>query len=165
MSVLVANRKESRFEPIVFSETLHDMLIDLMRRDFGIEDIDEFVRVQYARGKIKEEDFAYYRWQFQKRKENIEEYASRLTSNLRSAYYRYPTTMHEYEVRRDCQNEGIANCEMIVKELQKVVEMFMVDINLFREHIKAIDREIDLIKSWRQRDNKIKSYLQRATSD
>lgn len=138
MSVLTAKRREARCESLTFSETLHDMLIDLMRRNFGIKDVDDFVRVQYARGRIANEDFAYYRWQLQKRKENIEQYASRLTSNLRAAWFRYPTTMHEYELRRDAQNDAIANCKMIEKELQKVVDMFEVDINLFREHIKAI---------------------------
>ena len=37
MSVLVSDRKESKFEAISFSIELHDMLIDLMQRGFGIE--------------------------------------------------------------------------------------------------------------------------------
>lgn len=158
-SVLAVNRRESRIEPIIFSEKIHDMLIDLMRRNFGIKNADDFVRSQFAHGKITKEDFAYYRWQLQKRKENIEQYASRLTSDLIAAYYRYPTSLHEYEIRRDCQNSAICDCREIVKELQKVVELFKVDVNLFREVTIAINREIDLIKRWRQRDNKFKSTL------
>ncbi len=68
--------------------------------------------------------------------------------------------MAEYERRREYQNNAIVNCEQLIKELQRVVEVFDVDINLYGRYVKAIDREIDLIKKWRQRDNKIKSHLQ-----
>ena len=46
-----------------------------------------------------------------------------------------------------------------MKELQRVVERFEVDVNLYSRYVKAIDREIGLIKKWRQRDNQIKSQL------
>lgn len=82
------------------------------------------------------------------------------TSNVRAANSLYPTSMAEYERRREYQNNAIVNCEQLIKELQRVVEIFEVDINLYNRYVKAIDREIDLIKKWRQRDNKIKSHLQ-----
>ena len=50
MSVLVSDRKESKFEAITYSIELHDMLIDFMQRNFGVKDIDHFVRVRYAYG-------------------------------------------------------------------------------------------------------------------
>ena len=50
MSVLVSNRKESKFEVIVFSLELHRMLIELIQRDFGVKDLDQLVRVRYASG-------------------------------------------------------------------------------------------------------------------
>ena len=62
MSVLVSNRKESRFEAIAYSLELHDMLIDLMQRGFGVKDINHFVRMRYAYGKDDKEDFAKYRY-------------------------------------------------------------------------------------------------------
>ncbi len=46
------------------------------------------------------------------------------------------------------------------EELQHVVEIFEVDLNTYNRYANAIDREIGLIKKWRQSDNKIKSYLQ-----
>ena len=69
------------------------------------------------------------------------------------------TTLHEYEQRRDYQNTAIVNCEQLLKELQRIVEIFEVDVNLYSRYVKAIDREIGLIKKWRQRDNRIKSQL------
>ena len=93
-------------------------------------------------------------------KTRIDQLASQMTNNIRAANSTYPTSISEYEQRRSYQNNAIVNCEQIIKELQRVVEIFEVDINTYGRYVKAIDREIGLIKKWRQRDNKIKSYLQ-----
>lgn len=159
MSVLAAKRKESRDEAITHSIELHDMLTELMRRSFGIKDVDQYVRVRFAYGKDPVEDFAKYRYIMTESKNQIERTASLLTANLRAAKSLYPTSMHEYEIRRDYQNAGIVNCNQLIDQLQHVVDVFNVDLNVYGKYIKAIDREIELIKKWRQRDNKIKSYL------
>ncbi|MBS6180582.1 MAG: hypothetical protein KH921_07315 [Erysipelotrichaceae bacterium] len=159
MSVLVSDRKESRFEAITYSVELHDMLIELMQRGFGVKDLEHFVRMRYAYGKDETEDFSKYRYLMQNYKTRIDQLASQLTNNIRAANSIYPTTMHEYEQRRDYQNSALVNCEQLIKELQRVVEIFEVDINLYSRYITAIDREIGLIKKWRQRDNKIKTHL------
>ena len=75
MSVLVSDRTESKFEAITYSVELHDMLIELMHRSFGVKDLDHFVR---------------------------------------AANSIYPTTLHEYEKRRDYQNTAIVNCEQLL---------------------------------------------------
>ena len=94
MSVLLGDRKESKFEAITYSIELHDMLILLMQRGFGVKDVDGFVRKKYAYGEISEEKFD-------------------------------------------------------------------VDLNVYNRYVKAIDREIGLIKRWRQRDMAIKSRLEK----
>lgn len=160
MSVLASKRKESKFEAITFSIDLHDMLLDLMQRSFGVKDLDHLVRVRYAYGKDETEDFAKYRYLMTNFKNRIDQLASQLTSNVRAANSTYPTSMREYEQRRDYQNNAIINCEQILKELQRIVEIFEVDVNTYGRYVNAIDREIGLIKKWRQRDNKIKAYLQ-----
>lgn len=160
MSVLASKRKESKFEAITFSIELHDMLLDFMQRSFGVKDLEHFVRVRFAYGKDETEDFAKYRYLMSNFKNRIDQLASQLTSNVRAANSTYPTSIHEYEQRRDYQNNAIINCEQILKELQRIVEIFEVDINTYGRYVNAIDREIGLIKKWRQRDNKIKAYLQ-----
>ena len=160
MSVLVSDRKESKFEAITYSIELHDMLIDLMQRSFGVKDLDHLVRVRYAYGKDETEDFAKYRYLMTNFKNRIDQLASQLTSNVRAANSTYPTSMREYEQRRDYQNNAIINCEQILKELQRIVEIFEVDVNTYGRYVNAIDREIGLIKKWRLRDNKIKSRLE-----
>ena len=37
MSVLVSNRKESKFEAVTYSIELHAMLTELMQRSFGVK--------------------------------------------------------------------------------------------------------------------------------
>ena len=107
MSVLVSDRTESKFEAITYSIELHDMLIDLMQRSFGVKDLDQLVRVRYAHGKDATEDFSRYRYLMLNYKNRIDQLASMLTSNVRAANSIYPTTLHEYEKRRDYQNTAI----------------------------------------------------------
>lgn len=159
MSVIAAKRKESRDEAIAYSIELHDMLIELMHRSFGVKDVDQYVRMRFACGKDSAEDLAKYRYIMTEAKNQIERTASLLTANLRGAKSLYPTSMHEYEIRRDYQNAGIVNCNQLIDQLQHVVDVFNVDLNVYGRYIKAIDREIGLIKKWRQSDNKMKSYL------
>lgn len=159
MSVLLGDRKESRYEAIIYADELHNMLIDFMQRGFGVKDLDHFVRLRYAYGKDQKEDFARYHYLMENSKKRVDRMSSTMINNLRAAYSSYPNSMHEYEVRRDYQNAAIINCEQLIKELQKIVGIFDVDINLYSRYVKAIDREIGLIKKWRQRDNKIKSYF------
>ena len=159
MSVLASKRKESRFEPVVFSLEIHDMLVELMQRQFGVKDLDQFVRMRYAFGKDKIENFSYYRFLMQNFKVRIDHLASKLTNDVFSANSIYPKTMTEYEKRRSHQTNAIVDCELLIKELQRVVTIFEVDINGCESYIHAIDREIGLIKKWRQSDNKIKAYV------
>ena len=154
MSVLLGDRKESKFEAITYSIELHDMLILLMQRGFGVKDVNSFVRKKYAYGEISEENFAKYRELMRSFKSKVNQCASLINTI-------YPRTMHEYETRRDYQNAAIVNCEQLINELQRVVEIFDVDLNVYNRYVKAIDREIGLIKRWRQRDMAIKSRLEK----
>lgn len=160
MSVLASNRKESKFEAVTYSIELRRMFTELILRDFGIKNPERLVRSKYMQSKEMSEYFSRYRYMMHTEKETIDKLCVLLTNNLRGANSIYPTSMREYEQRRDYQNFAIVNCEQLVKELQRVVDLFDVDINLYVRYINAIDREIGLIKKWRQRDNKIKSYLE-----
>lgn len=159
MSVLVNDRTESKFEVVIFATEIHNMLRELMQRNFGVKDLSSFVRRRYAHGKDETEDFWRYRYLMHTNKKEIDRLGTALTTNVRAANSIYPTTMKEYERRREYQTAAIVNGEQIIKELQQVVETFEVDLNVYPRYIKAIDREIGLIKKWRQRDNKMKAYI------
>lgn len=160
MSVLVSDRKESKFEAITYSVELRCLLIELMQRGFGIKDINAVARRRYVFGKDDMENPTKYIYLIQSFKNRIDKISSLITNNVRAANSIYPTSLAEYEQRRSYQNIAIANCEQIISELQQVVEIFEVDVNIYDKYIQAIDREIGLIKKWRQRDNKTKSFLQ-----
>lgn len=160
MSVLVSKRRQSRFEAIDYAIDIHDMLVEFIFRNFGVKDLDHLVRVRYAHGKDQVEDFQRYYSLMATYKTRVESIASQLTNNVRGANAIHPVTMREYEQRRDYQNYALVNCVELKKELGRIVDIFEVNVNCYGRYIKAIDREIDLIKRWRQKDNKIKSYLE-----
>lgn len=160
MAVLAAKRKESRFEPIVQSEVIHQMLVELMQHSFGIKNMDTMVRRQYIAGKCERDAYWRYCYLLRNAKVRIDRLAAELTCLIRAANTIYPVTIHEYEKRRDNQNYAIIVCEQLLNELQHIVEIFDVDINLYKRHIQAIEREIALIKKWRQSDNRLKARLQ-----
>lgn len=160
MSVLVNDRKESKFEVIAYSVELRSLLIELMQRGFGIKDIKYIARRRYVFRKDDIENPSKYIYLIHNSKNRIDELTSLIIFNVRAANSIYPTSLSEYEQRRNYQNIAIANCEQLISELQQVVEIFEVNINIYGKYIQTIDREIGLIKNWRQRDNKIKTYLQ-----
>lgn len=132
MSVLVSDRTESKFEAITYSIELHDMLIDFMQRSFGVKDLDQLVRVRYAHGKDATEDFSRYRYLMLNYKNRIDQLASMLTSNVRAANSIYPTTLHEYEQRRDYQNTAIVQ---LIEGIGYTVGVFLI------RHIRNINFE------------------------
>ena len=60
MSVLVSDRKESKFEAITYSVELRSLLIELMQRGFGIKDINAVARRRYVIRKDDIENPAKY---------------------------------------------------------------------------------------------------------
>ena len=155
MSVLVSNRKESKFEVIAFSVELRNLMIELMQRNFGIKNVNAIARKRYVFRKDDTENPSRYHYLIRNYKDRIDNISSQLTMNLRSANSIYPNTTSEYEERRTYQTKAITNCEQLICELHEIVNIFEVDINVYKKYINAIDRETDLIKRWRRSDNKL----------
>ena len=153
MSVLVADRTESKFEVLVHSIKIHDMIVDLCQRNFGVKDIDHLVRKKYEYGDASGYDYERYFYLLYNYKSRLEMIAATIVNNIRAANSIYPKNLHECEVKRDYQNAAIANCEQLISELQRIIDIFDVDVNVYIRYSKAIDREIDLIKRWRQKGN------------
>ena len=107
MSVLVSDRKESKFEAITYSIELRGLLIELMQRGFGVKDLNSVARRRYAFGKDDIENPAKYVYLIQSFKNRIDSTSSLLTNNVRAANSIYPTSLAEYEQRRSYQNIAI----------------------------------------------------------
>lgn len=159
MSVLKVDRKESKFEPITYSDELRDMLTELIQHSFGIHNPEYCVRKRYESKENDPNEFWQYSYLIHNSKNRVDQLSALLTHNVCAANSIYPTNMEEYQKRRAYQNYAIVNCQQIIKELQRLIEVFNVDISLYKRHVEALQREIKLIKRWRQRDNKLKSFL------
>lgn len=99
-----------------------------------VRDIEKFVRTRFAYS-VEEDEYAKHRYRMQNFKSRVDQLASQLTSNVRAANYLYPTSMAEYERRREYQNNAIVNYEQLIKELQRVVEIFEVDTSICKLNI------------------------------
>lgn len=159
MSVLVSRRRESKLEVLIHAVRLQQEFTKLLQRNFGIRDINTIVRRKYAFGKEKTENCEKYICLMVKYKDQVNRVVTELNVNLRSANSIYPTTIDEYRLRRTYQTTAIGNCEQLICLLQLVVDIFEVDLNIYNNYIKMLDKEILLIKGWRQKDNKMRKTL------
>lgn len=159
MSVIVSKRNESKFEAIKYASDLRLLFTELTSRTFGIRDLNSIVRRKYMFGREDTERIDKYIHILAGCKGRIDNFTSLIEMNVRAANSIYPINQDEYFLRRDHQNQAIINCEQLLSELQYIVNVFDVDINNYRQYVEGIDREISLIKKWRQTDNKIKQQL------
>lgn len=156
MSVLVCNRKESKLEVFSKAMDIREELVDLMQRNFGINDLNNFFRKRYFTTGDVTEEFKKASAFLRMSKERLDLYSSYLLDNLRSANSIYPVCESEYQLRRTYQTKAITNCESLISELQNTISIFNTDINLYSAVVNDINREIELIKKWRQKDNAFK---------
>lgn len=139
-SVYVSIRKESKWEPIIYSETVKNVLFDLTQRTFGIKDIRRsFESNTWCN------DFDIYVSVLFDCKRKINDRASSLMDNVYSANAIFPTNLTELEMRRSYQDYALVDCNVMEKYLQQVVAKYNPNVNSFEQSIQAIDREIDLI--------------------
>lgn len=159
MSVIASKRSPSRFEPIKHAVDLRVLFTGLLIRDFGIRDLEHVARIKYAFGKDRKEELPKYTFLMSSCKDRINYLTGMIEANIRAANTIYPVNIDECNQRREYQNNALANCEQLVSELQYVINIFEVNVNEYKQYIEAIDRQISLVKRWRQSDNKIRNKL------
>lgn len=162
MSVLVSKRRESKIEAVTYAFEVQKMLIEFMQRNFGIRDVNHVVRMKYAFSREPTENFHKYWYLMHSHKTEIHKRTILLTNNIYAAYKLYPSNLKELEQRSEYQTAAKIECEIIIKELQVIAEIFDVDLNLFEPSVKALTREKFLIKKWKKLNNKIKRALQKS---
>lgn len=148
-------------------------LIDLwLIREFGIKRNPRSIR-QVAKG-ITEEDqktideiyekygvnpnksfnSEYPEWYLEDEKKLVKSYTNRLIHYLVMANKLHPQHEFEWEQRRQAQNNAIGTVQNIYIEIDHIKTMFDVSLKFTEDLIDALDREEDLIKGWRQSDNR-----------
>ena len=66
----------------------------------------------------------------------------------------YPLIPSEWDLRRSYQDKAIGCCYGLYQELQYVQSIFPQDLNKLSPVLENIEREVNLLKGWRQSDNK-----------
>lgn len=156
MSVPTNRRSESKLEVIVNAKVIQDRVIDLRQRNLGIKRINNKITRYYDYGVYAADRVERCRELINDFKISIFNTSEQLRENLDSANSITPISLVEYETRRMFQNLAIANCKSLKTKLQEIIDTFNLDINMYRQITIDIDREIDLIKRWRQSDNRFK---------
>lgn len=82
-----------------------------------------------------------------------------MVANITSANSIYATKDFEFDMRRKYQDEAIICCYKLYQELQYIISIFNTDLNKFVPIIEMIEKEVDLLKGWRQSDNKAKKKI------
>lgn len=148
-------------------------LIDLwLIREFGLKKNPRSIR-QVAKGISKEDQKVidsiyekygvnpnksytseYPEWYLDDEKKLIKGYTNRLIHYLVQANKLHPQYEFEWQQRRQAQNEAIGTVQNIYVELDHIKSIFDVSLRFTEDLLDALDREEDLIKGWRQSDNK-----------
>lgn len=100
-----------------------------------------------------------YVFELHQSKQRLHFLSDELIANTRSANRIKMTSKRKCDLRLDYQERAVNNCEMLIGKLQDVVDFFCVDINIYKQYIESIDKEITLLKNWIQTTNKIKRAL------
>ena len=66
----------------------------------------------------------------------------------------YAMKEFEFDERRNMQNKAISCCNKLYQELQYIASSFRIDLNKLVPILDSIEEEVELIKKWRQSDNK-----------
>ena len=157
---------------------LRKNITNWMLRDFGInmyprsvkhvikniskEDkkvIDEIFE-KYGVQQNKQFQSEYPEWFVDSQREHIMNIMQNLIDEITSANSIYAISLSEFDERRNHQNEAIACCFKLYQELQYIRAIFPIDLNNLIPIFESIDKEVDLLKGWRQSDNKSKKKLE-----
>ncbi len=178
MSVLKSKRKSSQFEVYHHLYKMRREITDLLLRDFGF-DIDKFnnklnkafvnremsPEEQLRYDKLKEKNLAFNEWFIADERKVIVECLRNITEMVFTANSIYPTCKEELIERRLHQDRAIGQCYRLTQELQYAMETLPVDVNKYLRFAELIQTEINLIKGWRQSDNKFKKSFTKNNSE
>lgn len=78
-----------------------------------------------------------------------------LNMNITAANSIYPNYMPEYHMRRCYQDRAICVCEELLLVFRHMITFLKHDANKYADIVLKIQDEINLIKKWRQSDNRM----------
>lgn len=132
--------------------------IRMVIKDISIEDQKTVNSIfeKYGKSLNKEFQSEYPEWFINYERNFISDKLYSMITNITNAYFLHPFIEKEYSLRREFQDEAIAACYALCQELAYIQSLFPMDLNRFSYLLKSIDKEIKLLKDWRQSDNRRK---------
>ena len=173
MAVLKNLRSLSQMEFYKNAIRMRKKLTDWLLKDFGtkrnarsvnqvIKNIDEEDRriidnifAKYEKTPNHEFQSEYPEWFVDFERKVITKLLQELVANIVDANSIFPSVDFEteYALRRRYQDKAIANCFTLYQELQYIASVFDTDLNKLVPFLDCIEREVDLLKGWRHKDN------------
>lgn len=143
--VYKAKRKQSSFQVFENCKTLRTKITEYILNDFDLE------------GKLKEKHFFF----LNEERTTLLTYVRNVSTSISIANAIYITNLEEYKERRLWQDRAIAWCCTLKQELQYIIAVLSKDINVdkYTDITLEINKEINLIKNWRQSENHFKNEL------
>lgn len=161
MSVPKSRQSKSRLEVLYNATKLHDAIVALTLRSFGVYSRNSVLRHKYRTLIIQTKNEQYVDELVLSYKNLITQAANMIEVYLRQAKTIYPSNKTRLDLRMTCQNNALASCVEVKSILSSVARVFNVDLNLFEEPLSLVNREIKLIKNWQRSDiNKFKKKHQ-----
>ena len=174
MSVLKNLRSLSSMEFYKNAIKIRKELTLWLLKDFGnkrnvrsvhhvIKDIDpedqqtiDDIFVKYGKNPNKGFQSEYPEWYVAVEREAIANILRDMIQNITKANSIYVQSMNEYDMRRAYQTKAIGDCYVLYQELQYIISVFGTDLNRFIPILEDIEKEISLLRGWRQSGNKNK---------
>lgn len=173
MAVPKSKRRNSKPEFFHFAYKMITELTKFLLNDFGITDRNNDFMLFCRKCKISEEDMkelatltekyrfsvkiSYSEFVIDYYRNKILDISGEILDNISLGYSMYPTTVYEYNVRKQYIFNAIAYCYTIKHNLQLVVELFSVNLEKYIPFISMIDHEIDLLKKWKKHSTSLKN--------
>ena len=169
VSVLARKRSESKLEFYAHAIRLRKSITFLLLRDIGVKskvrnlqittkpmdqaDAEAFraIAVKYGMASFLAE---YPDWIIDKLRTSLWDIARDMLLNITRAYSIWPTNISEAYARRNYINSAIADCESMMKELELAIDVLPIDAEKYMHYVDEIEREIELLKDRRKKDNK-----------
>ena len=152
MSVNVGDRKLSKIEVLYQADKLQEEIAALCLRSFGLYSRNSPLRIKYLRAVKLDDNPEFLMDIITSKREVLLVWADDVVLSLAAANSIYPRNSEEFSQRLSYQNNALASCGMIDKELNEIAKVFNVDINAFKQSVKALEYEQHLIKQWRKSD-------------
>ena len=172
LAVLKNLRKLSSMEFYKTAINIRKSITEWLLKDFGvvgkpfsvkrvIKNIDEEdekiiddIFLKYGVNPNKQFQNEYPEWFVDFERDIIIKILHEMIANITSANSIYAVHDFEFDLRREYQDKAITNFYQLYQELQYITSIFKTDLNKYVEILDLIDKEVDLIKGWRQSDNK-----------